>query len=78
MRVSMLNSVRGMQAVDGPNSSQLEWHQDGWRTNWVSTKSTQAQGAGNNGFRTCFGCSRLWAHLRCVANVDTVVVQRRH
>ena len=22
-----LNSVRGMQAADGPNSSQLEWHQ---------------------------------------------------
>ncbi len=25
-------SVRGMQAADGPNSSQLEWHQDGGKT----------------------------------------------
>ena len=31
--VSMLNSVRGMQAVDGPNFSQLEWPHDGVRTN---------------------------------------------
>jgi hypothetical protein len=29
---SSLDSVRGMQAVDGPDSSQLEWHQDGGRT----------------------------------------------
>ena len=27
-----LNSVRGMQAADGPNSSQLEWHQVGVKT----------------------------------------------
>ncbi len=27
-----LNSVRGMQVVDGPDSSQLEWHQDGLKT----------------------------------------------
>jgi hypothetical protein len=24
-----MNLVRGMQAADGPDSSQLEWHQDG-------------------------------------------------
>ncbi len=30
---SSLISVRGMQAVDGPNSSQLEWHQFGVKTN---------------------------------------------
>ena len=29
---SALDSVRGMQAVDGPDSSQLEWHQDGVKT----------------------------------------------
>ena len=27
-----LNSVRGMQAAAGPNSSQFEWHQDRVRT----------------------------------------------
>ena len=30
--VGLLNSVREMQTVDGPHSSQLEWHQDGVRT----------------------------------------------
>jgi hypothetical protein len=27
-----MNSVKGMQAADGPDSWQLEWHQDGART----------------------------------------------
>ncbi len=33
-----LISVRGMQAVDGPNSSQLEWHQIGVKTSPVGTR----------------------------------------
>jgi hypothetical protein len=27
-----MNSVKGMQADDGPDSWQLEWHQDGVKT----------------------------------------------
>jgi hypothetical protein len=34
-----LNSVRGMQAVDGPNSSQLEWHQIGVKTKTLVTNA---------------------------------------
>ena len=31
-----MNSVKGMQAADGPDSWQLEWHQDGVKTTSVS------------------------------------------
>ena len=46
-----LNSVRGMQAVDGPNSSQLEWHQIGVKTRAVRdshSAGTEFRGQGKS------------------------------
>jgi hypothetical protein len=47
-----------MQAVDGPNSSQLEWHQDGVKTNGPNSSQLEwhQDGVKTNSDDYCVNC----------------------